>query len=85
MSADKNDGMTTNTSPSQAIAFFTELRDRGHISTRERGLALKRWAQSHSGTTWLIQKGRAFRFDSEAITCDCGKGLQCPLVKVGGQ
>lgn len=71
------------TTPTQAIQFFTSLRDRKDINSRERQVALKRWAQF--GETFFIRNGIKFTFTDEAINCDCGKGIHCPLVKTFGK
>lgn len=71
---------TTEITPGAAIAWFREQHERGDIDRRTRDAALKRWAQS--GTrTWLTRNGWKFTIGNDAIACDCGKGIYCPLVK----
>lgn len=66
--------------PSTAIGFFNDLRDRREINSREHRIALKRWAQT--GTqTYIVRDRSKIVFTNEAIGCDCGKGICCPLVK----
>lgn len=80
-----DDDMTTNTthdiSLGTALVWFGDQQERGDISRRTREVAMKRYAQSGGHRTWFVKDGWRFTISNDAIACDCGKGIYCPLVK----
>lgn len=88
MSGDQNEDMTTNTiTLGQAVVWFADQHQRGDITRRTKDVALRRYAQSGGHRTWFVKDGWRYTIGNDAIACDCGKGIYCPLVaqrKVGG-
>ena len=71
--------MTTNMKPFAVSDLLRESHRLGLITAREKNRAGLVWAKG--GPLTFRLKGWNVTVPAEALDCDCGKGLHCPLTE----